>query len=667
MSTDARLLRRPNDGPAASQRAAEWWFVRRPDTGGYRPDIDTLRAIAVGLVIAFHLGIHRLAGGFIGVDVFFVISGFLIGSQILVELREGRFSIVKFYERRVRRILPALFVVLIATTLMGFFWLYPGRYATLGTSLAAAAASLENLYQLTTADFLAGTGASTALSHTWSLSVEEQFYVVLPPFLMLVWRIAPRRIGLALVAVAAGSLTLSVLGVASDAKTAYFLPQTRAWELFLGILLAPGFIARLTSPWLRAGCALLGLTLIAGCAVAYDSSTPFPGLAALPPCLGAALVVLAHRDGETPISRAMSFRPLVFLGLISYSLYLWHWPIVSFYSEHFAFNAAPSSNRVRLVLLLLMLGASTLSWRFVERPFRRGPAPRSLVFTWAVAAIVAAVCIGLSLAAFGGLPQRFPPAVVRMASYLDYDSRQQFRTGSCFIGPRQHFSDFASQTCLKREAAGSTLLLMGDSYAAHLYAGLAETLKDRNVLQASADNCQPDLGSAKASADCAQLNDLIFRRDLPANPVDMLVVATRRTPGDFSALGRVIDWAQTHGMIVVVVGAPPEYDDALPALLARSALGGEQNLADLHRSSGQVEADQDLATFVRSRGARFADSRAALCPNDACLTVTADGRPLQFDKGHLTREGSRLLARRLVAAGAFATPARDTRPDHLNR
>lgn len=638
---------------AASAIPRSWWFVDVPGDRAYRPDIDSLRALAVGLVIAFHLGFGEVSGGFVGVDVFFVISGFLIGSLILGELQSERFSIARFYERRIRRILPALTVVLLATSAASFLWLFPKPYEKYGTSLAAAAASLSNIYFWQTSGYLTGVGTSKALLHTWSLAVEEQFYIVLPPVLILLRRVAKGRMATAIALLAAASFALAVIGVQHDANTAYYLPHTRAWELLLGVLVAAVPNLKLGRPWLRAFCALVGFALIMGAAILYNRSTPFPGLAALPPCLGAALVILAHRDGSSWLERVLTFRPIVFIGLISYSLYLWHWPLIDIYREHFGVDSKHVSGAVRLAMVTAMLGLSVLSWWFVERPLRRIAMPRATVFALAAGSVAALIVGGLALRAAHGLPGRFPPEAVRLASYLDYDFNTQFRAGTCFIDDTSTFRDFKPGICLKQDARRPSMLLIGDSFAAHLYAGLAATFPDRSVLQATASGCKPGLHPLHGDEDCRRLFEYVLTEHLPAHPVDMLVISGRWLRADLADLGVVIDAARARGITVVVAGAPAEYESDLPVLLARGVATADAGLAARNLSAVSARRDAEVAAFVIKRGARYASTFKALCDAGGCLTRSPDGAPVQFDYGHLTREGSRLVIQRLATDGAF--------------
>lgn len=381
-----------------------------PRSLDYRPDIDGLRAVAVLAVLAYHLDAGVLPGGFIGVDVFFVISGFLITSILWREAREGRLSVAEFYRRRVLRIFPALFFLLAVVGLLGIALLTPPELADLGRSAAAASWSVANLFFYAGTDYFARDARATWLLHTWSLGVEEQFYLVLP---LLVAACGPRRRRLAATVgtLAAVSFLGSTVTAFSAPAAAFYLPHSRAWELFAGSLLALGVLRVPPRRAVRETAAGTGLVLIAAACLALSKRTPFPGAGALLPCAGA--VLLIGSGPETAAARLLSLRPMVFVGLISYSVYLWHWPLLVL-SRHPAVELpAPLDHTAprlaALALASLALGA--LSWRFVEIPLRRPRFGRNPVQVLAVAACVAlAVGLGsLAVALAEGLPGRFGP------------------------------------------------------------------------------------------------------------------------------------------------------------------------------------------------------------------------------------------------------------------
>ena len=331
----------------------------------YRPDIDGLRAIAVLSVVACHAGLG-LPGGFVGVDVFFVISGYLITRLILKELEQGTFSLAAFWERRVRRILPALFSVTIATVAAGWFLLTPDAYASLGKSVVALGLLSSNMFFWQETGYFQAQAEEKPLLHTWSLGVEEQFYLLVPVFFFLFARRQNMsRAFFLLVPVGIVSFGWSIYGARYAASGFYLLPN-RAWELLVGT-----FLACLPTTWQIAPprgrdlAAAIGLSLIAIPCIFYDKETRFPGLSAVPPVLGAAFIIWAgDRAGEFPkTSRWLAWRPVVFVGLISYSLYLWHWPLLVFAQYR---SAAPLSMTERLAAVAASFAIAVVSWRYVE-------------------------------------------------------------------------------------------------------------------------------------------------------------------------------------------------------------------------------------------------------------------------------------------------------------
>ncbi|MGH6971391.1 MAG: acyltransferase family protein, partial [Caulobacteraceae bacterium] len=334
----------------------------------YRPDIDGLRAVAVLAVVLYHAGLRVTSGGFVGVDVFFVISGYVISKSLLGDIDGGRFSISGFYERRVRRIFPALFATMIASWVAAMALLLPSYLVDYSRSLAAAAAFASNFYFWKSSGYFANGATLRPLLHTWSLSVEEQFYIFAPLTLFLVARYFRKRWVLVLAPVALASLALSIVATRIGPTANFFLLPTRAWELILGALLALGDPPSLKASWAREVLAALGLALIAYAIFAYSPATPFPGLAALPPCLGAAMLIYVGASGGSLATRFLALPPMVAVGLISYSLYLVHWPIVSFLT--YWQLRAPGPDEAPAILAV-SLALAALSWRFVEQPFRQ--------------------------------------------------------------------------------------------------------------------------------------------------------------------------------------------------------------------------------------------------------------------------------------------------------
>ncbi len=428
----------------------------------YRPDIDGLRALAVVLVVAFHLDVPLCHGGFVGVDVFFVISGYLITGIIAKEIAAGRFSIAGFYERRARRILPALFGVLVAATLLSTHYLLPDELISYAKTMLAATFSYSNLYFKSTADYFDAPSHTKPLLHTWSLAVEEQFYIFLPVLLYLLSRRLPKYRVAFLWVVAAVSLGYSTWAAFYSPDSAFYLLTSRAWELLAGSLLAlQPYPAR--RRWMRETMGWVGLGLILLASNRYTSGTPFPGAAAALPVVGAVLIVSAGRHQATVVGRLFSLAPVRFVGRISYSVYLWHWPLIVFTKMGFlAFLPRTRFGYAGSILgLSLVLGAA--SWRFIEQPFRVG-APgrwsRNRVFGVSLAAMATSAAVAVTFVALSGWKSRFPARAVQVAALTN--DPQKARMGTCFITTKYSFKEaYQPEVCLHLDPAKDNYLLLG--------------------------------------------------------------------------------------------------------------------------------------------------------------------------------------------------------------
>jgi peptidoglycan/LPS O-acetylase OafA/YrhL len=625
----------------------------------HRADIDGLRAVAVLLVLAYHLGIQRFRGGFVGVDVFFVISGFLIGSIILFELDTSRFSIVSFYERRVRRIFPALAVLLLGTSILACKFLLPSELVDYGKSLLAATFSFSNVLFLHQEGYFNAPAATKPLLHTWSLAVEEQFYVFLPLFLMGVRKYFPTRQRLLIVVLALLSFAVSAIGAFRAHDAAFYLAHTRAWELLLGTMLVLDIFPTISTALLRNLASLSGVILILIAGLLFTPATPFPGAAALLPCVGTALIIAAGKSGESIVGRALSLRPMVFIGMISYSLYLWHWPLIVFQGTDGLLIRGFSPRVTKLALILASFAVATLSWRFVEQPFRdRRQLSRTMIFRVASVAAAILLAVGTIVVVSNGLPTRYPAAAVNVASFLDNTDAKtdaQYRVGTCFLTSKDSYKDFNPSICLQQDAHKRNDLLLGDSHAAQLWYGLSATFKDINLMQATASGCKPTLDQSHSVEEkCSRLMEYIFTDFLPHHPVDSLIIAARWDADDLQALQETLAWAHQRRMEVVLLGPIVQYDSALPRLLALSIKSNDPAIPSMHRVAYYEHLDAEMARLaVTIPGVRYVSYFKMLCLQSSCLEYAAAGVPLQSDYGHLTGSGSLLVAAKLRDTGAL--------------
>ena len=396
----------------------------------YRPDIDGLRAIAVLSVVLYHFGIGGLQGGFVGVDVFFVISGYLITRIIHSEMQRGEFTLARFYERRARRIFPALFVVLLATMAAGLWILLPSDLAWLGKASVATVLFASNVLYLLKSGYFDSSAEFNPLLHTWSLGVEEQFYLGLPLLMLLVGRFWTRGLGKVLAICAVLSFIACVVVQPLNFKATFFLSPFRAWELLLGSLLGIGAVPAIRHAAARNGLAFVALCALLGSVAFMGGGIDFPGWKVGIPVSATALLLHVGSSGGSRVSSALSWRPLVFVGLISYSLYLWHWPMLVL--AKYRSGMEPLSPVTSLVLLALVLLFAVASYYLVERPFRKAGrgAPglsQRQVFAASTVAAVALLAVGLSFAREGGFPARVPAEV----AILDQARSAQYPFAKC--------------------------------------------------------------------------------------------------------------------------------------------------------------------------------------------------------------------------------------------
>lgn len=639
----------------------------------YRPDIDGLRALAVLAVVLFHYRVPGFGGGYVGVDVFFVISGYLITGLILKEEGEGRFSFRRFYERRIRRIFPALFAMLAAATVVAALLFFPVSFARFGKSLLATAVFASNFEFWREAGYFDVAGDQKPLLHLWSIAVEEQFYVIFPALLLLIGSRSRLRLATAIGAIFIASLACSIWSARHAPTAGYYLLPSRMWELMLGALLAAGALTVPDLGRLRAIVSAAGLGLIGYGVFAFTHSTPFPGAAALIPCVGTALVVAA---GETsPLNRMLSLRPIAFVGLISYSLYLWHWPLYVF--AHAALFRAPTAIETA-GLIGLSFALAIFSWRYVERPFRSGDfrwSQPSLLRGAGFAVAATAACAAL-LVFDQGLPQRFSPEIrTILAEASDHEpsitecfglTADDVRNGRlCPIGAKVQQASF---------------LLWGDSHADALLPAIQSIARrtGRAGLFAGTDSCPPLLGVRRAdTAKCAAFNDAVAEIATSKSIKEVILEARWAKNAEGSSFGqepservrlyddisqgrneketrdvfyrgldRTVRALARAGKKVVLVASVPEVGFPVPAVLARARMADPN--AKLSTSAAVYRERQRFVLWAfadmhRRYGAQVIYPDRVLCKGGFCK-IALGGRPLYRDGHHLSVFGASQLA-----------------------
>lgn len=633
----------------------------------YRPEIDGLRALAVIPVVFFHAGFQGLPGGFVGVDIFFVISGYLITAILLRELASGRFSILEFYKRRARRILPALFFVIALCLPFAWWLLTPDDLKRFGASLFSVSVFASNFYFWRNTDYFAPAAEDQPLLHTWSLSVEEQFYLFFPLLLALIYPFGKARAFFVIAAISVISFLLCEWMLHHFPVANFYLLPTRAWELLLGSLVAfvyfwrPGLITD-TSLLIKNILSLAGLAMIVGSVVLMEKSTPFPGLAAVFPVLGSALIIAFARR-ETWVGKLLALKVLVFVGLISYSAYLWHQPIFAFLRTA---SATPLQPVDYLIPMVATLGLAVFSLYFIERPFRTRH--YTTLKTLGASAILLALMGSAGLAAWyaQGFESRLSPTVAaELRRYASYPTEKSI--GNCLLLSARRATENFSPDCFGPPGEGPRIYLLGDSHASALAPPLARKIPaPYELVQLTMTGCYPVLGNHQQSpARCKNLSDSRFDHIRPHEQSIVLLHANwpaQQLDQDDSsltiALHKTIDLLlqKLRPEQLVIVGCVPTWSPTLPKFLLQKGFLGEE-LIPLYLHHRNIDernlCNTALGRIAAERKIGFKSPMALFCRDNTCLThiPNPDGQGYTLthhDETHLTLPGATMLVEDLL-------------------
>jgi len=638
--------------------------MSQKNSKSYRPDIDGLRALAVLAVLLFHARLG-CPGGFVGVDIFFVISGFLITSLIVKELGEGTFSLISFWERRIRRILPAVVLVALATLAAGWCFFLPKDFELMGKSLVAQAALLSNVFfyrqGLAGGGYFANASEAKPLLHTWSLAVEEQFYLLFPLLLILLARYKAITYAKAIAMLAIGSFLLCVVGSYTHTEATFYLLPARAWELLLGALLSimrgqfvAGRLLRETSGW-------LGLGLIGYSIFGYNGDTRFPGIAAVPPCAGAALIILSSEVESSFVGRMLALKPVVFIGLISYSLYLWHWPLLVFPKYLAPIEPGPGT---RSALLAASSILAILSWKYVETPFRkRWILQRRLqIFVFAGVSTFTLLVIGFSVFRSHGFPSRIPAKAIHFAESRNHTAfRSEVSLEQALAGQFMELgSEETNQTI--------SILIWGDSHAmslAPLIDDLCRQYSQRGI-QATHSATAPVVGYV-GRLKCGSVK-LGLLEETPAYSSAVLKFIAQKhvrnvilaawwsaypafdsshAPLFKTQLLATIRAIKDSGARVYVVKDVPQPGFNVPRIASLAVIcNRDLDQLGITREKHQ-EADRELVgTFeqISQMGVTVLDPANYFLNRNSLYGVLRNDQILYCDEQHLTVEGSKILA-----------------------
>lgn len=615
----------------------------------YRGDIDGLRGIAVLSVLAYHIMPRALPGGFVGVDVFFVISGYLITSIIWSQCKAGTFSFATFYAKRIRRLFPALFAVIFACSTFQYFIGFPQEIYDFGVSSIAAIFYFSNHYFLSKSGYFDDAVESNPLLHTWSLGVEEQFYILFPALLVFLFYKARDKGVLVLSILLVLSLFLSEILLVSKASSSFYLVVSRFWEFLIGgILSLKSKENAIRRPHMEI-IGWIGLGMLVFSFLNYSEHVSFPGLNALVPALGTFLLLYVGQHKDQLITRCLSLSPIRNIGKLSYSLYLWHWPIIVFYKLEF--SPDPSSIE-RIVLILVCMGVAYLSWRFIEQPFLKLQIKdnRKLIYISGGVASIFLLFISIYFVYTEGIKERFSDKQLAYIEYLNYDADPYLRTDQCFLTSNTGSAkSFDERACLNSDSDRPSVLIIGDSHAAHYHAALSKSFSEYSISQVSASGCRP-LISYAGEERCTALMKKTFELYIKKYDFDAIILAGRWERKDFPALKPTVSAISAFTKNVIVLGPIIEYNQALPRLLARNMVQSKK-VEEAQQYKEIENIDREMAALVGKSEADYISILNTMCPGEKCLVYTTDGVPMQFDSSHLTMEGAMELVSLLIERG----------------
>lgn len=619
----------------------------------YRAEIDGLRAVAVSFVILFHAEFSFFKGGFVGVDIFFVISGYLIASIVFLKLKENNFSIISFYKGRARRIFPMLFIVTLTCVPIAWIFLQPQDFVNFSQSLVAVSLFVSNFFFWKQENYFNSSLETNPLLHTWSLSLEEQFYLIFPLIALTLYRYCKKLIIPFFSLVIVLSLLLAQYSAFNKPIAGFYLLPTRIWEIGLGVLaavLVPRFRSKFEDRLISEIGSSLGLLLIFWSIVFFTKTTPHPSIYTLIPALGTLLIIF-FASKRNLVGKFLRNRILVTFGLMSYSAYLWHQPLLSF-AKYIRPDIYLSNLRIPLLFFNFIL--AYLSWKFIESPIRYQWKNSNKFLVPIFSAIITVILlVGLFGSVGKGFPSRFEKSNPQIESLMNYGYQDLYREGECFLKPQQSFIDFKAICHSKFDP--NSIFLWGDSFAAALSYGLINRYS--RVSQFTSSACPPLLKvEFRDRPNCKGINSFIIDEIRSMRPTKIVLAANWYSYEKIiieKSLFETIEIIQevSPGSQVIIIGGSPIFEPSLPILL-RDRLPLVDNLRI--RSSWYIDllsADRKLESISNSKEVKFISLLDILCISELCrVTVKNSGKvaPIFFDSGHLTAEGSIFVASRII-------------------
>ncbi|MDB9795834.1 acyltransferase [Pelagibacteraceae bacterium] len=630
----------------------------------YRPEIDGLRAIAVFSVVFYHanfsfyingISYKFFKGGFLGVDIFFVISGYLITFLILENAKKNKFTFKDFYERRARRLLPTLFLVITFSLIFGWIYMLPNQLKNLSGSSLSSLFFVSNFWFLLKESYFADISSLKPLLHTWSLSIEEQFYLIFPPFLYFLYKKKIKNLKLIFAFIILGSLTLATFGSYYFPESNFYILPTRIWELLVGAILAHHHFETKNKKRIKGINFFmpLGFVLIFSSFFLFNNNTLHPSIFTSFTILGTFLIIFFYNESSY-VKKILSNKIMVGSGLISYSLYLWHFPI-------FAFQKIKSQNvsdfdKVEAILLAIFI--SVMSYLFIEKPFRN----RKLILKNYFYIIILTYFIVLLISCFyiykkNGSPQRFSAHNLSLIEF-NYDYSKAYQVGKCHIKLQSSNTKNLFKNCTTNKSATNKkqIYLWGDSLAAHLYPGIEKKYKGEfNIWQKTSDRCKPffTLVKNKDASACEKINKYIFDEIINLKP-DKIFLSGLWSQKDMPYIKEtIVELKKNNIKNIYLVGPVPRWRDPLPKLLLKQ-YRINNNLPAYLYDKNQVNTfklDIEFDLFAKENFINYLSPIKILCKkNYKCLTKVGKEADAitNWDENHFTEKASIYLLNKFV-------------------
>jgi peptidoglycan/LPS O-acetylase OafA/YrhL len=630
----------------------------------YRPEIDGLRAIAVFSVVFYHadfnfyingISYKFFKGGFLGVDIFFVISGYLITYLILENARKNKFSFKDFYERRARRLLPTLFLVITSSLFLGWLFMMPNQLKNLSGSSLSSLLFVSNFWFLAKESYFADISSLKPLLHTWSLSVEEQFYLIFPPFLYFLYKKKINSIKLIFTFVILGSLTLATFGSYYFPELNFYILPTRIWELLVGAIVAQYHFKEKNEKTIKGVnfFSLLGIFLIFSSFFLFNNNTLHPSIFTSFTILGTTLIIFFYKE-PSYVKKILSNKIIVGLGLISYSLYLWHFPIFAF--QKLKSQTVSDFDKVEAIFLAIFI--SVISYFFVEKPFRnRKLIKKKYFYTITLIYFIFLLVSCLNIYKKNGLPQRFSTHERGLIEF-NYNYSKAYQVGKCHIELQNGDVENLFKNCTTDKTAinKKIIYLWGDSLAAHLYPGIKKKYEGEfNIWQKTTDKCKPFFSSVKNKNEsaCLKINKYIFNETINLKP-DKIFLSGFWSKGDLKFLKEtIVELKKNNIQNIYLAGPVPRWSKPLPKLLLKK-YKFDSNLPVYLYDKNQINTfklDVEFDLFAKENFINYLSPIKILCKkNYECLTKVGEEADAitNWDENHFTEKASIYLLNKFI-------------------